>query len=55
MKKVEYWYFKIEYTKGKVEIGCYGNSEEYTQKEAEKKMKALCKQRGWKYIGIHKD
>lgn len=55
MKKVEYWYFKIEYTPGKVEIGCYGNSEEYTQKEATAKMKALCKKRGWKFIGPHKD
>ena len=55
MKKIEHWYFKIEYTKGKVEIGCYGNSDECTLEEATAKMKGLCEKHGWKFVGIHKD
>lgn len=55
MSKPEFWYFDIEYTKGKIEVGCYGSSEVYTQEEAVAKMKALCYANGWRFIGIHKD
>lgn len=55
MKKVEFWYFKIEHPKGDIEICCYGGSDKYTQEEATQKMKELCELRGWKFIGVHKD
>ena len=55
MNKVEYWFFEIEHKDGKREIVGYGNSEYYTQEEATKGMMEVCKSRGYRFIGIHKE
>ncbi len=53
MKK-QYWYFKIEQVPGRVDVVVYGDSDKYTQEQAIEGIKRYCKEKGCKYIGIHK-
>ena len=55
MKRKKFWYFEIEHKNGKREIVCYGDETKYTQDQAIKLMKALCENRGEKYIGVYED